>query len=155
MTNTDFSSIFVANLEIDVANHICELVINNKLEWRAKIKKLTQSNKPSCAFWRRDVLAINPQYRQLAKDYILELSYIKKLLMTFHPRVVIDYVKDRNVQTFAYLKLTDQQACIYNLWKLQVDRVKEQRKNKKKAPVPKVTKVSHKKSPPNKMSGLL
>lgn len=129
--NKEYKSIFVPNLSVNIENYITELILSNKIEW--DIKKGKNISKPHCAFWRKDIAKNHPQFAQLTKDYIVELTYIKDLLKCFSGPTIIGYIKKRNLITFRYLDLEKQKTVIYNLWREECEHKKNMAKQVKKA----------------------
>lgn len=126
----DFNSLFVPKLEIDVSNFITENIIFNKINWL--VRKGNKINKPNFAFWRKDMLEKNPQFKQLAQDYTNELTYMRKLMYCFSSSVILAYVKERGIITFVYHKLDQQKQVIYNLWQREIKLRKQLNKKKLK-----------------------
>ena len=127
----NFKSIFSPNKEIDIYSHITEVVINNKIEF--KNKKEGIDLKPRCDFWTNEKSEDSEFFKQLQKDYRLEITYIKNLTKVFNPQVVLSYVKERKIITFRYLKLDKQQILIYNLYMKQIQFLKDRQEIQKKA----------------------
>ena len=135
MTNKkEYDSIFSAKKKICIAGHITELILNNKIEWTSK--KQGVDKKPRCDFWSKDKADNNPDFKQLQKDFSLEISYIKNLLKVFSPPVVVKYVKDRGLITFRYLPLDKQKALMYNLFQEQIKHIKSVKESSKKKKSP-------------------
>tara|TARA_Y100000034_G_C6823243_1_gene370983 strand:- start:372 stop:836 length:465 start_codon:yes stop_codon:yes gene_type:complete len=154
MTETkEYKSLFVPQLKVGISSHITELIINNKIEWH--IKK-SGSSKPKCAFWKKDVANEHPEFKQLQKDYTVEISYVKNLLKCFAAKTVISYIKDRGIITLRYLPLDKQKTVIYNLFNLELKHQKEEASMRKKSNDRKlVTKKQERPSQQSNLSGLL
>lgn len=151
MNNKQFNSLFVPELLVDIPNHIVELILINKLEYQKK-------DKPKCAFWRKDIAATNSKYLTLQKDYIVELQYVKKLLMVFSPQVVINTVKNKKQITLGYLKTKNRETFVYELFQKQIDLVKEIKEKQETLEEKSsnlVTQVENKTTIKNKFSGIL
>ncbi len=153
----DYKSLFAPNLSVGIEAHITEVLLNNKLAWQ--MKKNSKVARPTCAFWRKDVADMNPTFKQLQKDYQIEISYIKNLLKCFSAETILSYIKDRGLITFRYLPLGKQQIMIYNIWQLECDLKKENQAQAKKAKnVNKenlTTEVSTRKTLESDLTGLL
>jgi len=129
MNNKEFDSIFSPKKKIDISSHITEIVLNNKIEWVNKKNGL--DNKPRCDFWSKDKADSNPEFKQLQKDFRLEVTYIKNLLKIFSSVTVLKYVKSRGIITFRYLTLDKQKTVIYNMFQEEIKKIKEEKANKK------------------------
>jgi len=154
MTETkEYKSMFVPQLMVGISSHITELIINNKIEWHSK---KSGSSKPKCAFWKKDVANEYPEFKQLQKDYIVEISYVKNLLKCFSAKTIISYIKDRGIITLRYLPLDKQKTVIYNLFNLELKYKKEEDAMRKKSSDKKlVTKKQDRPSQQSDLSGLL
>lgn len=149
---SDFKSLFAPHLDVGEAEYITELIILNKINYQ-------KSEKPKCAFWRKDLSDNYDKFKHLAKSFTLEISYVKNLLKYFHPAVIISHVKTSKLGTFRYLKLPNQQRLIYELYQADLKykkEMKETQKNKKKVDESQLsTKVSTKPTEKSKLTGLL
>tara|TARA_R100000152_G_C6661691_1_gene100419 strand:+ start:91 stop:552 length:462 start_codon:yes stop_codon:yes gene_type:complete len=153
MSNKEYDSIFSPKKKIDISSHITELILNNKIEWHNK--KNGVDGKPRCDFWVKDKADSNPEYKQLQKDFRLEVTYVKNLLKIFSSITVLKYVKDRGIITLRYLDLDKQKTVIYNMYQEEIKRIKNQKDKikKKKSPDPELN-FSKKPSKSTKVSGL-
>ncbi len=154
MSNTkDFDSIFSPKKKIDIASHITELVLNNKIEW--KNKKQGRDSRPRCDFWKKEKADSNSDFKQLQNDFRLEVTYIKNLLKVFSSVTVLQYVKDRGIITFRYLPLDKQKTVMYNLFQSEVKKIKEDNKAKSNRKTPQLNlNYSSRKSKKSKVSDL-
>lgn len=153
MNEKEYDSIFSAKKKIDVASHITELILNNKIEWVNK--KNGVDSKPRCDFWTNDKAESNSEFKQLQKDFRLEVTYVKNLLKIFTPVTVLKYVRDRGIITLRYLTLDKQKTVIYNLYQEELKMRKEKKsKPKKKNPEELELNFSKKTSKSTKVSGL-
>lgn len=134
-TNTkDWDSNFVPKLKIPVEAYITELVIQNKLAFKSK--KGSKVSKPLVPFWRKNIYSSNPELAELAKDFSIEISYVKKLLKIFSVETVISYVKDRGIITFVYLPLDKQKTVIYNLFQNEIALISDKSTKSKTVEIP-------------------
>ena len=125
MNEKEYDSIFSPKKKIDIASHITELILNNKIEW--KNKKSGVDNQPRCDFWVKDKADKNPDFKELKKDFALEVSYVKNLLSIFSKTTVLKYVRDRGIITFRYLPLEKQKTALYNLFQEELKRRKKKK----------------------------
>ena len=130
----EYDSIFSPKKKICIAGHITELIINNKIDWTSK--KQGVDKKPRCDFWSNEKAEKNPEFKQLQKDFALEVSYVKNLLKVFSAPVLVKYVKDRGIITFRYLTLDKQKAVMYNLFQDQIKHLKSVKEAAKKKKEP-------------------
>lgn len=72
---------------------------------------------PPVAFWTKE---FKDGYEQLVNEYVLELTQVKKLLKVFSPVVLVEYFKTQKYMTLRFLKLDEQKALIYDLFKEQI-----------------------------------
>ena len=104
----------------------------------------------------KDVASENPEFKQLQKDYVLEISYVKNLLKCFSPKTIVSYVKDRGLITMRYLPLDKQKTMVYNIFNLELKTQKEKEELRKKVNKDKlVTEKQTKRSKQSKLSDLL
>jgi len=130
----EYDSIFSPKKKICIAGHITELIINNKIDWVSK--KQGVDKKPRCDFWSKEKAESNADFKQLQKDFSLEISYIKNLLKVFSAPVIVKYVKDRGIITFRYLTLDKQKTVMYNLFQEQIKHIKSVKESTKKKKEP-------------------
>jgi hypothetical protein len=134
-TNTkDWDSNFVPKLKIPIEAYITELILENKIAF--KIKKGEKISKPLVPFWRKDVLLANPELKELAKDFSLEITYVKRLLKVFSVETVISYVKDKGIITLIYLPLEKQKSLLYNIFQNEIDLIDSKKSKSKTVEVP-------------------
>jgi hypothetical protein len=153
MNNKEFDSIFSPRKKIDISSHITEVLLSNKIEWVNK--KNGQDNKPRCDFWSKEKADSNPEFKQLQKDFRLEVTYIKNLLKIFSSITVLKYVKDRGLITLRYLTLDKQKTVIYNMFQEEIKKIKEDKVSKKsKKTVDPELNFSKRESKPTNMSGI-
>jgi len=127
----EFKSIFAPGTKISANSYMAEMLIKNFIEWKNK-KNKRQSSLPSFAFWKKDSLAKHPEYKDLAKQYALEIVNINWLLYSFSPKVIISYIKERKLIYICYLDDSKKQRMIFNLWKSEISYRKEMKKLSKK-----------------------
>jgi len=128
MNEKEYDSIFSPKKKIDISSHVTELILSNKIDWKSRKKGI--DTKPRCDFWSKDKADSNPDFKQLQKDFALEVTYVKNLLKIFSPITVLQYVKTRGIITFRYLTLDKQKTVIYNLFQEDVKRIKVVNKSK-------------------------
>jgi hypothetical protein len=124
----DYDSIFVPKLKVPISAHITEIIIDNKIKWRAKSG--AEITRPLVPFWRKSVCKENPALKQLSEEYGLEISYVKNLLKVFSSKNVLSYVKDRGIVTFRFLPLDKQKTVIYNLYQSELSSSNEEQEKK-------------------------
>ena len=151
MSEKEYDSIFSPKKKVDIASHITEIILNNKIEW--KNKKSGVDNKPRCDFWKKGKADQNPDFKSLQKDFSLEVSYVKNLLKVFAKSTVLKYVKDRGIITFRYLPLDKQKTVIYNLFQEELKRIKKVKQSSAQDRND-LLNYSRRKSRPTKISGL-
>ncbi len=122
MSTKQYSSIFVPESKIDVANYLTELLICNYVKVRKKAM-------PTCPFWRKEY-ATDEFLQDLNEKYVLELIGIKDLLHVFDPEVLSKYIVDKFCISFKMLKKETQQAHFYELVRRQIKFSKETAKLK-------------------------
>ena len=102
-----YQSLCVPNLMVDVSNYLTEILLSKK-----------KRKMPPVAFWTKEYKG---QYDALVREYILELTQIKKLLKVFSPCVLVEYFRGKEYKTVRFLKLEEQKALVYDLFKAQLN----------------------------------
>jgi hypothetical protein len=109
-----YKSIFVPEVQIDVANYLCELMMRNYMDWQ-KIPY------PKCPFWRAEFASQSKLLKQLSERYVIELGGIQELLMVFSPDVIANLFTTKKVAGFKLFKAETKDRY---LWELYCDQVK-------------------------------
>lgn len=110
-----YTSYFVPEHKIDIANYLTEILIKNFLEWQ-KIPK------PNCPFWRKEVSSNNPALKKLANKYIAELTEIKRLLHVFDASILAeDFIKNKRIG-IKIIKKEFREKILLSLLEQQINR---------------------------------
>lgn len=113
-----YKSIFVADLEIDIANFITETLIKNGLEYYKKPL-------PNVAFWQKDIATSHPSLQNLHDRYIRELPEIRRYLKVFSPGNLLEVFKKKSLYTVFFLKKEQRKDLIYDLFLNQIRHVQD------------------------------
>lgn len=108
-----YNSIFVPEIEVDLPNYITELIIRNYC-------KFIKRPLPQSPFWRKEIAEQSQDLKDLSKRYQVELTCIKNLLLVFSPKVLVEYILNRNVIGIQLRKKQFQQEIYYDLCKAQI-----------------------------------
>ena len=150
-------SLFCPGLEVGIDAHITELLISNHIDFHQK--KSRKMHRPTCAFWRRDVAAQYPEFKELSTRYGVEIAYIKNLRKCFSPEAILKYIKEKGMTTFAFQKKNRQETLVYNIFRHEL-KVQKQKKEQAKAAKkikdkPLTTEVQKKKTKSNPLTGIM
>jgi hypothetical protein len=108
-----YNSNIVAGTQVDLPNYITELLIINQCK---KYKKSI----PTTPFWKKEYAGLNKDLSFLSKNYALELTAIKDLLLLFAPKVLLEYFKSTDLTTVRFLKKENRMTMLYRLCHIQV-----------------------------------
>jgi hypothetical protein len=117
MLQNNYKSIFVTDLDIDIANYVTEILIKKLLE---KYKKPL----PNVAFWQKDIANANSSLKYLHDNYIRELPEVRKYLKVFSPTNLIEVFNKNKITSVFYLDKNSRKDLIYDLYLNQLKHVK-------------------------------
>lgn len=111
-TQLDFDSVIIPNKKVDIVNYITEII------FQRRYTKLRRSI-PKVEFWRKE-FAESDLYREMAKDYVAELTQVRKILKVFSPEVVLTYVKNNDLWSLRYITKDKLPGVICDLFVAQI-----------------------------------
>ena len=112
-----YKSIFVPEVQIDVANYLTEIMIKNYLDWQ-------KMQYPKCPFWREEYVRENPSLARLAERYMLELTSMQQMLMVFSPDVIAEWLTSTKSAGFQLFKPGMKDRALWELYSRQIKLVK-------------------------------
>jgi hypothetical protein len=112
----EYSSRFVPDHKIDLANFLTEILVLNYL-------KQFKKNIPTVPFWRKEY---SESFADLSKRYYIELIGVKDLLKVFYPETIAEVFTQKKCFAFSYLKMENRYPILYELYKCQVKNIKNQ-----------------------------
>jgi len=114
----EHKSVFVTDLEIDIANFLTEVLF---------VQFFKSSNRPlpTGAFWKKEYTDVNPSFKWLSEKYNLEIQEVRKLLKVFSPSVISAAITKHKVTTLVYMKKEERKEMIYQLYLDQLKLVKQ------------------------------
>lgn len=107
MTDTKlYQSLIVPNLNVDIANYLCEIVLTRKFKYKP-------DRLPKVEFWRSQY---KNDFKELQNLYIAELTQIKKLLKVFSSEVILKFFKENDYYTIRFLTKDQSKELIFGLF---------------------------------------
>lgn len=108
-----YKSLYVPEIEIDLANYLTELLIGNFINMK-------KWNRPACPFWRKEICENDDTLLELSKRYSIELAAMKNLLKVFDGDIIAKCITENRKVGFKLLKKENQAIFLYELFNLQI-----------------------------------
>ena len=113
----EFNSTIIPDKKINIANYITEIIFRRRY---TKLRKEV----PKVEFWRKE-FASSDLYSEMAKDYVAELTQVRKILKVFSPHVVLKYVQSTDLWSLRYLTNDRLPQVISELFIAQLKYIKD------------------------------